>query len=94
MKYKNFVENLSGLFRTRVGLNEPEFSGNERKYVLDCIDTAWVSTAGKYVDQFEDKVREIAGTHYAIATNTGTSALHTLYLALGIGQSKKSLRRA
>ncbi len=36
-----------------VGLHDPHFSGNEWKYVKDCLDTGWVSSAGKYVDKFE-----------------------------------------
>jgi hypothetical protein len=41
-----------------VGLHEPEFAGNEWKYVKECIDTGWVSSAGRYVDEFEHRLAE------------------------------------
>ena len=57
-------------------LHEPEFEGNELAYLKDCIDTGWVSSAGKYVDEFEKKLAEFTGARYAIAVVNGTAALH------------------
>ncbi len=82
--YADFVSVLEKRFPQRVGLCEPELKGNELKYLTECIETGWVSTAGKFVTAFEDKIKEISGAKYAIATSTGTSALHTLYLSAGI----------
>ncbi len=62
------------------GLHEPEFAGNEWTYVKDCLDTGWVSTAGSYVTRFEDMLAEITGVKHAIATITGSAALHTCLL--------------
>ena len=59
-----------------VPLIEPKISGNEWKYVKECIDTGWVSSVGSYVDRFERCVAEQAGTKYAIATVNGSAALH------------------
>ena len=50
-----------------VELHEPRFGARERELVLDCIDTGWVSTAGKYVGQFEQMVAAATGVRHAIA---------------------------
>jgi perosamine synthetase len=63
----------------------PEICGNEWKYVKECIDTGWVSSAGKYVDLFEEKFEEYAGVRKAVAVVNGTSALHLALHVLGIG---------
>jgi aminotransferase in exopolysaccharide biosynthesis len=59
-----------------IPLHEPRFIGNEKKYVLDCIDSTFVSSVGKYVDQFEKMICETTGSKFAVATMNGTSALH------------------
>ena len=55
-------------------LSGPNISGNEWKYVKDCLDTGWVSSVGSYVDQFEKMTAEFAGTKFAVATSSGTTA--------------------
>ena len=62
----------------------PEFRGNEWRYVKECIDTAWVSSVGKYVDRFEQVVAERVGTHYGVATVNGTAALHIALQVAGV----------
>ncbi len=57
-------------------LSGPNIAGNEWKYVKDCLDTGWVSSVGAYVEQFEKMTAEFAGTRYAVATSSGTTALH------------------
>lgn len=57
------------------------FLGNERKYVLDCIDRAWV-TQGRYVSKAEQLLADLCGTRYAIACSSGTAALHLGLLGL------------
>jgi len=64
---------------------EPYFKGNERKYLIDCIDTTWVSSQGKYILEFESKLAEFHDMNYGIATSNCTSALHLALKALGIG---------
>jgi len=60
-------------------------AGNEWKYVKDCLDTGWVSSVGAYVDQFEKMTAAFAGTRYAVATSSGTTALHICLLMTGVG---------
>ncbi|WP_124065169.1 DegT/DnrJ/EryC1/StrS family aminotransferase [Clostridium sp. E02] len=62
----------------------PHFAGNEKKYVDDCMDTAWISSAGKYVSQFEEKYAEYMGMKEAISCCNGTVALHIPLIALGL----------
>ena len=57
-------------------LSGPNVSGNEWKYVKECLDTTWVSSVGAYVDKFERVVADFAGAKYGIAASNGTSALH------------------
>lgn len=59
-----------------IALHEPLFAGNEWSYVKECIDTGWVSSVGKFVDEFERRLAEITGSRHAIATVNGTAALH------------------
>ena len=59
-----------------IPLHEPRFAGNEKKYVLDCIDSTFVSSIGKYVDRFEEMICDITGARFAIAVVNGTCALH------------------
>ena len=65
-------------------LSGPNISGNEWKYVKDCLDTAWVSSVGAYVNQFEQMMADFTGTKYAVATSNGTSALHISLLLSGV----------
>jgi perosamine synthetase len=60
-------------------------SGNEKKYVNECLDTTWISSAGKFITEFEHAFAKVAGTKHAIAVNNGTTALHLALVALGIG---------
>jgi len=65
-------------------LHEPTFIGNEEKYVLDCIKTGWVSSVGRYVDQFERMLAEFTGVKRAVAVVNGTAALHIALKIVGV----------
>lgn len=65
-------------------LHEPTFSGNEVNYVTDCIKTGWVSSVGKYVDEFEQKLAEFTGVKRAVAVVNGTAALHIALKIAGV----------
>jgi perosamine synthetase len=64
---------------------EPLLDGNERKYVDDCLESGWISSAGKYVTEFEDKFAKYCGCKYGVTTTSGTTALHLALASLGIG---------
>jgi len=78
------VDTVLGPADRPVELHEPRFGARERELVLDCIDTGWVSTAGKYVTRFEQMVAAATGVRHAIAIVNGTAALHAALLAEGV----------
>ena len=69
----------------RISVAEPKLAGNERKYVLDCLDTNWISSNGKYIGAFEAAFASFCGVKHAVAANNGTTALHLALVALGLG---------
>jgi perosamine synthetase len=68
-------------------LSGPNMGGNELKYVTECITTGWVSSVGSYVDKMEQVTAEFAGTKYAVATSSGTTALHICLILQGVTQT-------
>ena len=67
-----------------IPLSIPKIDGNESKYVLDCLTTGWISSAGSYVTQFEEMVAEYAGAKYGVACMNGTAGLHIAQVLLGV----------
>jgi perosamine synthetase len=68
----------------KIPLSVPSLKGNELKYVEECINTEWVSSAGKFVDLFEEKIAEYTGAKHAIACVNGTSALQVSLQLAGV----------
>jgi len=68
----------------KIPLSVPSLKGNEWEYVKECLDTDWVSSAGKYVDLFEQNITEYTGSKYAIACVNGTSALQVSLRLAGV----------
>ncbi len=89
MKYKDTIEFIRSLYQTDtfIPLHAPVFLGNEKSYLNECIDSTFVSSVGKFVDQFEAMVAEFVGTKYAIATVNGTAALHIALKLAGVNES-------
>ena len=79
----NFIKSLYPN-ENPVPLHEPRFIGNEKKYVLDAIDSTFVSSVGRYVDRFEEMICEITGAGFAVATVNGTCALHVALKLAGV----------
>ncbi|MBW1740306.1 MAG: LegC family aminotransferase [Deltaproteobacteria bacterium] len=65
-------------------LHEPVFAGNEWAYVKECIDTGWVSSVGKFVDRFEEMLKDFTGAKKVVAVVNGTAALHMALLLAGV----------
>lgn len=63
----------------------PDLSGNERRYVLECIDTSWISSIGGFINRFEGAVANATGARHAISVSNGTVALHLAFHCLDIG---------
>jgi aminotransferase in exopolysaccharide biosynthesis len=73
--------------RTLIPLSEPVIQGNEWKYIKECLDTSWVSSAGSYVKKFEEVTADFLGVKHAVATVNGTAALHASLIACNVGPS-------
>lgn len=69
----------------RVPVSEPLLDGNERQYVLDALDTNWISSVGKYITAFEESFAAYCGVKYGVSCSNGTAALHLAIAALEIG---------
>jgi perosamine synthetase len=84
--FRDTVEFIKSQFPGKefIPLHEPRFIGNERKYVLDCIDSTFVSSVGKYVDEFEKQIANYTGSKYAVACVNGTAALHMALIVAGV----------
>lgn len=67
-----------------VALHEPCFSGNEWKYLKDCLDSGWVSSVGSYVDRFEEELARFTGAKRAVAVVNGTAALQVALRLAGV----------
>ena len=67
-----------------IPLSEPVITGNEWKYIKECLDTGWVSSVGSYVNRFEKMVAEYIGCKHGIAVVNGTSALHLSLLVCDV----------
>jgi len=70
--------------RKRIPIAEPDLTGNEEKYVVECIRTGWISSKGKFVEDLEEKFASYMGVKHAIAVSSGTAALHLAVAALDI----------
>ena len=69
-----------------ISVHEPYFSGNEWKYIKNCLDQGWVSSAGKAIDLFEKKIAKYTGSKYAVACVNGTSALQIALKIAGVNK--------
>ena len=84
--FSKIIDFIKSLYpeETPVPLHVPRFVGNEKKYVVDAIDSTFVSSVGEYVDRFEEMICRITGTAFAVATVNGTCALHVALKLAGV----------
>lgn len=87
-----FVKDIYG--EGFVPLHRPVFEGKERDYILDCIDSNFVSSAGEMIVEFEEQVALYTGSKYAVATVNGTAALHTCLILNGANSSSEIITQA
>jgi len=69
----------------RIPVADPALVGRESEYVLDCLESTWISSSGEYIGRFERGFAEFCGVEHAIACCNGTTALHLALLAHGVG---------
>ena len=73
----------------QIGLSEPFIFGQEYKYIKECLDTGWVSSAGRFVDLFEDKIANYTGAKFAVACSNATSALFISLMIIGVKRDEE-----
>ena len=94
--FKNVINFIQETYQTKnyIPLHEPQFVGNEKKYLNECIDSTFVSSVGKFVDELEEKIAKYTGLKYAVATSNGTSALHISLILGGVEQEDEVITQS
>lgn len=94
--FKETINFIKSLYPDQdfIPLHAPVFSGNEKKYVNDCIDSTYVSSVGEYVTKFEKLICDFTGVKFAIATTNGTSALHMSLILAGVERDTEVITQA
>jgi perosamine synthetase len=84
--YDDLIKFIRKEFNTEefIPLHAPVFFGNEKNYVLETMDSTFVSSVGKFVDRFEEMIMEYTGSKFAVATVNGTAALHMSLILAGV----------
>lgn len=94
-----WADELIGLVRSIYGegfipLHRPVFEGNEKAYLIDCIDSNFVSSVGAKVTEFEQRMAAFTGSKYAVATVNGTAALHVALQLAGVQRGDEVISQA
>lgn len=94
--YSQVTDFIHQLFESEetVPLHAPLFIGNEKKYLEECIDTTFVSSVGKFVDRFEEKIASYTGSKKAVVCVSGTNALHMAMMLVGVERDDEVLTQA
>ncbi len=94
--FKNLEELIKNIYQTKgdINLHPPYFDNLEKKYVLDCVNSTFVSSVGKYVVLFEQKISEYTGAKYTVAVVNGTAALQISLLLAGIEPGDEVITQA
>lgn len=80
--------------RDPIPLHRPVFEGRERQYLVECIDSNFVSSVGEKVTEFEESIAAFTGAKYAVATVNGTAALHVSLQVMGVQRGDEVLSQA
>jgi aminotransferase in exopolysaccharide biosynthesis len=96
MSHKEVIEFIQSTFNTKdpIPLHAPFFAGRERDYVLDTIDSTFVSSVGAYVDRAEKMIADISQTQKAVAVVNGTSGLHIALKLVGVQMGDEVITQA
>jgi len=84
--YDQLIQEIQSLYSTKgpIYLHEPTFNGKEKEYLIECIDSTFVSSVGKFVDLFEKKIAEYTGAKHAVVTVNGTAAIQIGLIVAGV----------
>ena len=93
--YQKIVDCIKDFYgQDFVPLSVPQFIGNEKKYLNECIDTTFVSSVGKFVDRFENDMAAYTGAKRAVVCVSGTNALHMALMLAGVERDNEVLTQA
>jgi aminotransferase in exopolysaccharide biosynthesis len=95
--YKNLISFIRTTFHQPeafIPLHDPRFIGNEKKYLMECIDSNFVSSVGEFVGKFEKLCAEYTGAKFAIAAMNGTAALHIALQLAGVEKEDEVITQA
>lgn len=94
--FDDFILLVKNLFpnKNMIPLHEPLFIGLEKKYLVDCLNSTFVSSIGSYVSEFENSIKKYTGSKYAVATVNGTSALHIALKVCGVSKGTEVLTQS
>ena len=92
-KIINFIQEVFNS-KKEIGLHEPTFIGNEKEYLSETIDSTFVSSVGKFVNDFEINISKFINSKYAVATSSGTTALHTALLVSGCDRNTEVITQS
>jgi len=87
----NAIRSVVGSQSEKIGLHEPSFSQNDFDTVKNCLESGWVSSVGKFVDEFENRIADFVGAKFAIATVNGTAALSVACRLLEVERNEEVL---
>ncbi|MBL7754685.1 MAG: LegC family aminotransferase [Chitinophagaceae bacterium] len=95
-QFQEIIDQIQGMYGPKdfIPLHEPHFTGREREYVMQAIDSTFVSSVGEYVNTFEKQMAAAAGTQYAVALVNGTAALHMALLLAGVERNDLVISQA
>lgn len=95
-EFQNIIEEIKKIYSKRevIALHEPVFSGNEKKYLIDAIDSTYVSSVGAYVDKFESMMADISQTTKAVAVVNGTAGLQVALQLVGVKPGDEVITQA
>ena len=90
------IDFIKGVYKTNefIPLHIPHFGGNEKKYLLDTIDTTFVSSVGAYVDEFEKMMIKITATQKAVAVVNGTAGIQIALRLVGVKTNDEVITQA
>lgn len=94
--FQNIIDSIKSNYpnKDEIHLHEPVFLGNEKKYLMDCIDSTFVSSVGKYVDVLEEKIARLVNVEKSVAVVNGTSSLQVALRIVGVKKDEEVLTQA
>ena len=95
VRYQETIDMVRAIYGSEfIPLHRPVFEGNEKQYLIDCIDSNFVSSVGAKVTEFEQQIAAFTGAKYAVATVNGTAALHVALQLVGVERDDEVITQA